>query len=129
MLINKNMENVFIETSVQGAIKASERERSFKLSLPALVTGIDAYGREFRESTRIISVSSEKATFLLKSKIVIGTPISLAVEIPKTLILQDPLNLLLTGKATLVQEKKDNKYQVVTLDLKRSYKIFSTNLS
>ena len=123
------MENVFIETSIQGAIKASERERSFKLSLPALVTGMDAYDRELRERTRIISMSSEKATFLLKSKIVIGTPISLVVEIPKTLILQDSLNLLLTGKVTLVQEQKDNKYQAITLDLKRSYKIFSTNLS
>jgi hypothetical protein len=123
------MENVFIGTLVQGAIKAPERERSFKLSLPALVTGMDAYGREFRERTRIISASSEKATFFLKSKIVIGTPISLAVEIPKTLILQDSLNLLLTGKVTLVQKQKDNKYQDITLDLKRSYKIFSTNLS
>jgi len=123
------MENIFIETSVQGTIKASERERSFNLSLPVLVTGMDAYGREFKERTRIISMSSEKAIFLLKSKIVIGAPISLAVEIPKTLILQGPLNLLLKGKVILLQEQKDSKYQAITLDLKRLYKIFSTNLA
>ncbi len=123
------MENVFIETSVQGSIKASERARSFKLSLPVLVTGMDTYGREFRERTRIISMSSEKAIFILKSKIVIGTPISLAVEIPKTLILQGPLNLLLNGKVILVQEQKDSKYQAITIDLKRLYKIISTNIS
>jgi len=129
MNLNMNMENDFNKTSVQGVSRTMEQERSFKLSLQTFVTGKDASGHEIRERTRITSISSERAIFLLKSKTVISTPLFLMIDIPQTLILHGPLNLFLSGKVVLVTKQKKQNIQSVTLDLKQSYKIHSQTLS
>lgn len=113
--------------SFQGAAKAVKRERSFELSLPALVSGEDVGGRSFEEETRILSISSQNALFWLKAKVLIGTPLRLSLDIPKTIILENRLNLILTGKVMMIQASIPSKNgQLVSVELDKSYKIRSS---
>ena len=110
--------------SIQGATKVSKRERSFELSLPALVSGSDVRGDEFEEDTKVLSISSQNALFWLKSKVLIGTPLCVSLQIPKTIILENRLNLVISGTVNLVQantNKKNN--QLISIQLDRNFKI------
>jgi hypothetical protein len=114
--------------SIQGAAKVSKRERSFELSLPALVSGHDVKGKEFEENTKILSISAQSALFWLKSKVLIGTSLCICLQIPKTIILENRLHLVVTGTVNLVQantNKKNN--QLISVQLDRSFKIRSTD--
>ncbi|MDH4219513.1 MAG: hypothetical protein OEW23_12125 [Candidatus Aminicenantes bacterium] len=112
------------KSSIQGATKVSKRERSFELSLPTLVSGIDDKGEEFNEDTKILSISAQNALFWLKSKVLIGTPLHLSLQIPKTIILENRLNLMVSGKVVLVQGNTNNKNsQLVSMQLERAFKI------
>jgi hypothetical protein len=110
--------------SIQGAAKVSKRERAFELSLPALVSGSDVKGKEFEENTKVLSISAQNALFWLKSKVLIGTPLSVNLQIPKTIILENRLNLVVSGTVKLVQantNKKNN--QLISVQLDRTFKI------
>ena len=110
--------------SIQGAAKVSKRERTCELSLPALVSGFDARGKEFEEDTRILSISAQNALFWLRSKVLIGTPLCISLQIPKTIILENRLNLTVSGTVKLVQantNKKNN--QLISVQLDRTFKI------
>jgi len=110
--------------SIQGATKVSKRERSFELSLPALVFGHDDKGKEFKEDTKILSISAQNALFWLKSKVLIGTLLNLSLQVPKTIILENRLNLMVSGKVVLVQGNTNNKNsQLVSMQLERTFKI------
>ncbi len=110
--------------SLQGAAKVAKRERAFELSLPALVTGTNAIGRDFEEGTLTLSISSQEASFQLNSRLLIGTKLTLSLEIPKTLILENQLRLYLTGTVTYVRADagKDNS-QFVCIRLDKNYKL------
>ncbi len=114
--------------SIQGAAKVSKRERSFELSLPALVSGSDVKGKEFEENTKILAISAQNALFWLKSKVLIGTPLYVSLQVPKTIILENRLSLMVSGTVKLVQantNKKNN--QLISVQLDRSYKIRPTD--
>jgi len=110
--------------SIQGAAKVSKRERAFELSLPALVSGSDVRGADFEEDTKVLSISSQNALFWLKSKVLIGTSLCVCLQIPKTIILENRLNLVISGTVNLVQantNKKNN--QLISIQLDRNFKI------
>jgi hypothetical protein len=114
--------------SFQGTTRAVKRERSFELSLPALVTGLNAAGTEFQERTELYSISSQEASFWLNSGITIGSKLSLSLKIPKTLILENQLRLIISG--TVVYAKSDRsakKKQLVSIRLDKSYKILPSS--
>ena len=113
--------------SIQGATKVSKRERSFELSLPALVSGTDVKGKEFEENTKILSISAQIALFWLKSKVLIGTPLCVSLQVPKTIILENRLNLVVSGTVNLVQGNTNKKNsQLISVQLDRTFKIRST---
>jgi hypothetical protein len=113
--------------SIQGAAKVSKRERSFELSLPALVSGHDVKGKEFEEDTKILSISAQNALFWLKSRVLIGTPLCVCLQIPKTIILENRLHLVVSGTVKLVQANTNKKNsQLVSVQLDRTFKIRST---
>ena len=113
--------------SIQGATKVLKRERSFELSLPALVSGNDFKGKEFEENTKILSISAQSALFWLKSKVVIGTPLCVCLQIPKTIILENRLNLVVSGTVNLVQSNTNKKNnQLISIQLDRTFKIRPT---
>jgi hypothetical protein len=122
--IKMRTERLSYKPSIQGAAKVSKRERSFELSLPALVTGENAKGNEFEENTRILSISAQNALFWLKSKVLIGSPLSLSLLIPKTIILENRLNLSVSGKVVLVQANSNqNNHHLVSIQLDKTFKI------
>lgn len=116
------------KTAKANKTSAQKQERYFELSVPALVSGANAKGEEFEECTKISSISSQEATFWLKTKVPIGTRINMCLEIPKTLILESHLNLLISGEIIFVRADKNNqKKQLVIIRLDRSYKIQKTS--
>lgn len=110
---------------IQGATRATEGEQQFKLSLPALVKGINAHGKKFEEKTKLHSISSQKAIFWLDSKVTIGSLLDISLDIPKTLILETPLKLQISGKVNFVQKNKQNKNktQLISLHLHKRFQI------
>ncbi|MFC2158713.1 hypothetical protein ACFLT9_12835 [Acidobacteriota bacterium] len=123
MNIKPNLNQTGKTESIPEHAADSKNERTFKLSLPASVSGSDAVGHDIDEKTRLIAISSEKATFLLNSKVIVGSQLNLSLEIPKTLILESSLNLALSGRVTMVQFESDENKPVITLLLNRSFKI------
>jgi hypothetical protein len=100
-------------------------ERCFKLTLHASVQGTNAVGENFREQTRITSISAEKAVFFLKSPVTIGCRLTLSLQIPKTLVLESAKNLLITGLVSQVKADDSKNIQMIALRLNRNFKILS----
>jgi hypothetical protein len=114
-----------LNSSIQGASKAGKRERAFELSLPALVTGLDALENRFREKTLISSISAEEATVWLRSPVTIGAKLDISLDIPKTLILENSLKLQLSGTVKLAQldSTRLGKKQLISLQLDKKFKL------
>lgn len=117
--------DISVNPSIHGASKDGKRERAFELSLPALVTGIDALENRFREKTLITSISSEEARIWLRSQVSIGTKLDISLDIPKTLILESGLKLQLTGTVRLIQTdtSQNGKKQLISLRLDKKFKL------
>ncbi len=114
------------KSSFQGAPRIVKRERSFELPLQIRVAGFDASGKEIREYTQLVSISSQEATFQLNSKVLIGSKLSLFVDIPKTYLLEKDLKLEASGRVTFIKAEEDRKKkQLVFLRLDKSYRIRS----
>ncbi len=111
--------------STHGAAKAGKRERAFELSLPALVTGVDALDNKFREKTQVLSISSEEATVWLRSRVMLGSKLDLALDIPKTLILENHFKLRLSGTVILMQNDsaRAGKKLLVSVRLDKKFRL------
>ncbi len=116
----------FHKPSFQSAVEAGKRERTFELSLPSLVSGIDAVGSDFQEPTELISISSQEAMFGLDSKVLIGSRLNLSLDVPKTLFLENHLRLEISGTVRYAKaDQKSTKNQLLILRLDKNYKIKS----
>jgi hypothetical protein len=112
------------KSSLQSKAKVQRRERHFELSLPVLVKGTNAKGEDFEEKTKISSISAQEASFWLKNKVTIGTNVNLSLDVPKTLVLESHLNLLVSGEVKYIQSGVNNKgLQLITLQLDKLFKI------
>jgi len=104
--------------------KVLNQERSFDLSLPIIVKGLDATGREFQEQTELQTISSQMATFWIDSGVTIGSKINLCLEVPKTIILEKQIRLLLSGDIIFIKEDgRDHKKNLISVRLDKNYKI------
>lgn len=110
------------------AATAGKRERAFDLSLPALVSGQDASGKRFEERTDISSISAQEVFFRLKTRILIGSKLVLNLDVPRTLILEKPLRLLLSASVVSASaEDGRGSRQNVSALLDRTYKLLSNS--
>ncbi|HVP90230.1 MAG TPA: hypothetical protein VMS75_03330 [Terriglobales bacterium] len=108
----------------QGAAGAGKRERSFELTLPALVKGLDARGRRFEERTMACAISAQELSFRLNARLLLGAKMTVALDVPRTLILETPLRLLVTGPVVYVRSETENgKSQYVTVHLDRRFRL------
>jgi hypothetical protein len=122
MDLNMNIE------SIQGVSRTGKRERAFDLSLPARVTGLDAVGRKFEERTEICSISAQEASFRLQTRLLIGSKVLLNLDVPRTIILEKPLRLLLSGTVVFVKaEDTRGKKQYLAARLDRGFKLQSNS--
>ncbi len=122
----KNQENSSLGT-IPGNAQAGKKERAFDLSLPAVVTGVDVLENKFKEKTQVLSISSEQATVLLRSRVTTGSKLELTLEIPKTLILESHLKLQLSGTVFLIQAEpaQSGKKKLISIRLDKRFKLDS----
>jgi hypothetical protein len=124
MPLNMDMTRMPSQTSFHAASRALKRERSFELSLQALVKGIDAAGRRFEEATEIVEISAQEASFRLRTRLLVGAKVAIALAVPRTLILEKPLRLLVTGAAVSVRSEDDGGIrQFVSVRLDRAFRL------
>jgi hypothetical protein len=104
--------------------RSPRRERSFELSLPGVVRGTDALGRRFEERTATCSLSAQEATFRLNAPLLIGAKINLALEVPRTLILEKPMKLQVSGSVVYVRSEIGNgKVQLAIVRLEKGFRL------
>ena len=105
---------------------ASRRERAFDLSLAAVVSGVDAAGRRFEERTDISTISAQEVDFALRTRVLVGSKVLLNLEVPRTLILEKPLRLLLSGSVVSASADDDRgRRQRVSARLDRAYRLIT----
>ncbi|MBP7707475.1 MAG: hypothetical protein KA243_09540 [Candidatus Aminicenantes bacterium] len=111
------------------APRTGKRERSFELSLPALVKGLDAAGRKFEERTSVCGISAQEVSLRLKARLTIDARLTLFLDIPRTLILESPLRLVLSGAVVYVRfEEKNDRQQFVVVRLDRGFRLHPNSL-
>ncbi len=114
--------------SVRGASLSGRRERTFEFSLPILVSGEDASGKPFEERTDISSISAQEVFFPLKTRLLVGSKLVLNLDVPRTLILEKPLRLLLSGSVVSARAEQGRvRRQHIAARLDRSYKLLSNS--
>lgn len=125
MPVEMDIAKSFHEPSFQGAAKAGKRERVFELSLPALVKGFAAAGPRFEEQTSVCAISAQEVSFRLKSRLLIGSKIVIAMDIPRTLILENPLRMVLSGAVFYVRFEAgaNGQNQFVSVQLDRGFRL------
>jgi len=122
--MDMNTAKDFHNPSTQGLARAGRRERTFELSLPALVKGLDARGKRFEERTELCAISAEEVSFRLNARLLIGSKMTVTLDVPRTLILESPLRLLVTGRVVYVRSETENgKSQYVSIQLDRSFRL------
>jgi hypothetical protein len=109
----------------QDARAANKKERAFEMALPALVLGRDALESEFAERIEITSLSSQEAVFWLSAKVMIGSKLALHLEVPRTFLLERPLEVKLAGTVQYVRSdlSMSDKDQLVSMRLDRTFRI------
>jgi hypothetical protein len=120
-----NNKDESVRLLLPAAVGAEKRERAFELSLPAVVTGVDLADNRFREKTLLVSISSEEAAVWLRSRVGPGAKLNISLDIPKTLILENHLQLELSGTvaANGPDPVRPGKKQVVSLRLDRKFRL------
>jgi c-di-GMP-binding flagellar brake protein YcgR len=84
------------------------REWRFDLPLTAFVEGKLPQGKKFREAAMLENISSGGAYFCLDSGVVVGSRLSLVIDLPKELTEGKKVRLQIGGKAVRL-EKADQK--------------------
>ncbi len=78
--------------------------REFNLTLPMTVSGLDARGQEFRENSVLSTISSEQASFLLKTRVDRKTVLKLVISLPPKLADGQPLSLVIKGRVRVSEQ-------------------------
>lgn len=101
------------------------RERTFEMAIPALVQGRDALESDFTEKIEVSSLSAQEAVFWLSAKVLIGSKLVLLLQIPRTFLLERPLEVKLAGTVQYVRSDLSvaEKDQLVSIRLDRTFRI------
>lgn len=117
------------DPSARVAAKAPKRERTFELSIPALIKGLDAAGRKFEERTSVCGISAQEVSFRLKARLIIDSRVTLFLDIPRTLILETPLRMVLSGAVVYVRYEEANEgQQFIVVRLDRGFRLHPNSL-
>jgi hypothetical protein len=85
---------------------------------------IQGAGKRFEERTEIFSISAQEVSFRLNARLLIGAKMTVTLDVPRTLILESPLRLLVTGLVVHVRSESQNgKCQFVSLRLDRTFRL------
>lgn len=96
--------------------------KEFSLTLPMTVSGLDVRGQEFKEKSVLSSISSEKASFLLRTRVERKSILKLVIPLPPKLADGQPLALVIKGRVmTSEQVPGDTDVRQVVLELDSRY--------
>jgi hypothetical protein len=99
------------------------REWRFDLPLTAVVEGKLPQGKKFREDAMLENISSGGAYFCLDSGVVVGSKLSLAIDLPKELTEGKKARLQIGGMAVrLVKADQKGKKQGVAVRFGKNFK-------
>lgn len=111
-----------VKNSTVDRLPDGQSPRGFNMPLPMKVSGIDAQGQEFQEPSVLSFISSEEASFLLKTKVERQSLLKLVIPIPPKLADGQPLNLVLKGKVVSVEPVPgEDKAKKILLKLDSRY--------
>ena len=129
MRADMDAEKSFPCPSTRNVTGPGKRERTFDLSLPALVKGLDAAGRKFEERSAVCAISAQEVSFRLKARLIIDSRVTLFLDIPRTLILESPLRMVLSGAVVYVRfEEGNGKQQFIVVRLDRGFRLHPNNV-
>lgn len=96
--------------------------KEFSLTLPMTVSGLDARGQEFRENSVLSTISSEQASFLLRTRVERKTVLKLVISLPPKLADGQPLALVIKGRVrSSEQVPGESELRQVVLELDSRY--------
>ncbi|MCX8160061.1 MAG: hypothetical protein N3G18_03905 [Candidatus Saccharicenans sp.] len=96
--------------------------KEFSLTLPMIVSGLDARGQEFRENSVLSTISSEQASFLLRTRVERKAVLKLVISLPPKLADGQPLALVIKGRVKTCQQVPDEpEARRVILELDSRY--------
>ncbi len=96
--------------------------REFSLTLPMTVSGLDARGQEFRENSVLSTISSEQASFLMRTRVDRKAVLKLVISLPPKLADGQPLALVIKGRVrTSEQVPGEPELRRVILELDSRY--------
>jgi c-di-GMP-binding flagellar brake protein YcgR len=99
------------------------REWRFDLPLTAVVEGKLPQGKKFRELAMLENISSGGAYFCLNSGVVVGSKLSLAIDLPKELTEGKKVRLQIGGMAVrLIKADQKGKKQGVAVRFGKDFK-------
>lgn len=129
MTIDMDMAKSLPDPAARVAVKAAKRERIFELEIPALVKGLDAAGRKFEERTSVCGISAQEVSFRLKARLIIDSRVTLFLDIPRTLILETPLRMVLSGAVVYVRyEETNDRQQYIVVRPDRGFRLHPNSL-
>jgi len=114
-----------IKEQPENTVRQDSDPREFSLYLPMTVSGVDAQGQEFREDSVLSSISSEQASFLLKTKVEFNSLLKLTIPLPPKLADGQPLALVLKGKVKAMQPVSGKQGSQLLIQLDSRYFIGS----
>ncbi|MDY0231269.1 MAG: PilZ domain-containing protein [Candidatus Saccharicenans sp.] len=85
------------------SMAASNALKEFDMTLPMTVSGLNVQGQEFRENSFLSTISSERASFLLKTKVEPQSLLKLVIALPPKLADGQPLALVIKGKVVAIK--------------------------
>ncbi|MGB9893028.1 MAG: hypothetical protein ACPLRA_01345, partial [Candidatus Saccharicenans sp.] len=99
----------------------NQGQREFSLFLPMKVSGLDAFGQEFKEDSVLSTISSEQASFLLKTKVEAKSLLKLIIPLPPKLADGQPLSMVLKGKVVSIESIAGEKASRILIQLDSRY--------
>ncbi|MFQ6070342.1 MAG: PilZ domain-containing protein [Candidatus Aminicenantales bacterium] len=101
-------------------------EWRFELPLDAIVEGQLPHGKKFTEEIRVENISSGGAYFCLDSSVIVGSKLSLLIELPEELTKGTKQKLSLEGTIIRLEEPdSEKKKQGVAVRFSKKFRIIS----
>lgn len=97
-------------------------DKVFHMPLPTLVEGEKASGDVFQEKTILNFISHQGAVFHLKTPLMVGSRLRLAIDLPRSLSEDRSLKLIIRGHVVLVEKVGARKpRQRITMKFENKY--------
>jgi hypothetical protein len=107
---------------------ARRKEWRFDLPLTALVEGELPQGKKFQESAKLNNISSTGAYFKLNSSIVVGSKLTLVIDLPKEVTDGKKIQLRIEGiTVRLEQPRRASRKKGVAVHFKKNFEFLASS--